>query len=196
MRFQVQVLLLTKCQVLFQCLQRKTNIHIIKYTNILQPADSTTPVCPCVAVIKNNTATVTWQSFNIVSILGFGVLSRSSHRFTVHHHIFRQPCEANCFICWETHFLCHPLQVQLSYPVIQSVLEETRSMLLLLQLLLQGSDLNCRHFAQDFLNKLGKTVGRGVRFPTFEMSSCFCSFTSMSFVRSWTHSLKTFSLQR
>lgn len=160
LRFQVQVLLLTKCQVLFQCLPRKTNIHIIKYTNIPQPADSTTAACPCAAVIKNNTATVTWQSFNIVSILGRGVLSCSSHRFTVHHHIFRQPCEANCFICSEPHFLCHPLQVQLSYPVIQTVLEKTRSMLLLLQLLLQGSDLNCRHFAQDFFKQPGQDCAK------------------------------------
>lgn len=69
LRFQVWVLLLTKDQVLFQCLQRKTNIHIIKYTNILQPTDSRTSVCPCTAVIKSNKAPVTWQSFNIVSIL-------------------------------------------------------------------------------------------------------------------------------
>lgn len=147
--FQVWVLLLTKCQVLFQCLQRKTNSHIIMYTNTLQPSDTRTPVCPCAGVIKNKTATVTWQSFNIVSILCIGVLSRSSHRFPVHHHIFRQPCEAICFICSETHFLCHSLQVQLSYPVIQTVLEKTSSVLFLLQLVFRGSDLKFRHIPQD-----------------------------------------------
>lgn len=166
------------------------------YTNILQPSDSRTPLCPCAGVIKNNTATVTWQSFNIVSILCISVLSCSSHRFPVHHHIFRRPCEAICFICSETHFLCHSLQVQLSHPVIQTVLEKTSSVLFLLQLVLGGSDLKFRHIPSKSLNKVGKIKWRGDCFPTFEMSLSFCSFTSMSFVRSWTHSLKTFSLQR
>lgn len=78
------------------------------------------------------------------------VLSGSSHTFTVHHHIFRQPCDKNCFICSGTHFLCYSLQVQLSDPVIQTVLKNTRAMLLLLQRSLHGDDLKRAHFSQDF----------------------------------------------
>lgn len=128
------------------------------------------------------------------------VLSGSSLRFTVHHHLFRQPCDENCFICSQTHFLCHSLQVQLSGPVIQTVLENTSSVLLLLQRSLHGGDLKRRHF--DFQTNWTRLchvcvcVWSGDHFHTFEMSLSFCSFTSMSLVRSWTHSLKTFSLQR
>lgn len=132
------------------------------------------------------------------------VLSGSSHTFTVHHHIFRQPCDKNCFICSGTHFLCYSLQVQLSDPVIQTVLKNTRAMLLLLQRSLHGDDLKRAHFSQDFQTNCAIVphvcvfvcVWSGDRFHTFEMSLSFCSFTSMSLVRSWTHSLKTFSLQR
>lgn len=59
----------------------KQKIHIIKYTNTLQPSDSRTPVCPCATVINNNTSPVTWQSFNIVSILCIGANASVFYHF-------------------------------------------------------------------------------------------------------------------
>lgn len=144
---------MTEGQVLFQCLQRKTNIHIIKHTNILQALIP--DACMATAgVIKNNTAAVTWHFYysqhSVHQCKTISVLSGSSHRFTVHHHIFRQPCDENRFICSDSHLLCHSLQVQLSDPVIQTVLENASSALLLLQRSLHGDDLRPTHFSQDF----------------------------------------------
>lgn len=118
------------------------------------PSGSRTPVCPCVGVIKKkkhpSCNLVVLSSASCASVQNISVLSGSSHRFTVHHHIFRRPWDENCFICSDTHLLCHSLQVQLSDPVIQTVLENTSSVLLLLQRSLHGEDLKRRHFSPDF----------------------------------------------
>lgn len=140
-----------KAKSCFSVCKEKTNFHLIKYTNIPQPLRLKDAVCA--GVIKNNNAPVSsLLYYTVVSILCISAKVSVFYQVPAPDLlcIITFSDSQNCFICSDAHFLCHSLQVQLSDPVIQSVLQNTSSLLLLLQRSLHGDDLKTQNFSQVF----------------------------------------------
>lgn len=104
---ELWVFLMGLNHILFPCLQRKTNIHIIKHMNLLW--------CSVLrmsaflrAVIKLLTVTMALQSFyysqHSVCWFNNNLTSVNSLKFSRHHQILEEPHKSELFAYWLTSF--------------------------------------------------------------------------------------------